>query len=316
MIPGSLFLLPEQSKTAFLSVILATLSVEKQDNTHKSGNHINLLPKQNLMLLTVDVGNSHTVSGVFSGQDLLHQWRLKSDRDKTADELAIRYHSLFQMNGIEKEDITAFIVCSVVPTLETSWLNFAEKYLTGCSTPPISVSHKTNTGIIIRIENPAEVGADRIVNAVAAWQHYKTALLAIDFGTAVTFDCVSKKGEYLGGTIHPGIGISLDALAGKTAKLPRIDLNRNPMPVIGTNTVDAICSGMLHGFGGMIDRMTALLRQEMQQEDEVVNIIATGGMAEMIAPYCSSIKTIDPLLTLTGLRLIYELNRENHNGSA
>ena len=261
------------------------------------------------MLLTVDVGNSHTVSGVFYGQNLLHQWRLKSDRDKTADELAIRYHSLFQMDGIDKEDITAFIVSSVVPTLETSWLNFAEKYLTGCIAPPMAVSHKTDTGIIIRTESPAEVGADRIVNAVAAWDYFKTALVAIDFGTAITFDCVSRKGEYLGGTIHPGIGISLDALAGKTAKLPRIDLNRKPVPVIGTNTVDAISSGMLHGFGGMIDRMTSLLLKEMQQqEDEEINIIATGGMAEMIAPYCSSITIIDPLLTLTGLRLIHELS--------
>ena len=139
----------------------------------------------------------------------------------------------------------------------------------------------------------------------------KTALLAIDFGTAITFDCVSKKGEYLGGTIHPGIGISLDALAGKTAKLPRIDLDRKTVPVIGTNTVDAISSGMLHGFGGMIDRMTSLLHKEMQQDnDDEINIIATGGMAELIAPYCSSIKTIDPILTLTGLRLIYELNHD------
>lgn len=262
------------------------------------------------MLLTVDVGNSHTVSGVFYGHNLLHQWRLKSDRDKTADELAIRYHSLFQMEEIRKEDVTAFIVCSVVPTLETSWLDFAEKYLTGCITPPLAVSHKTETGIIIRTESPAEVGADRIVNAVAAWDYFKTALIAIDFGTAITFDCVSKKGEYLGGTIHPGIGISLDALAGKTAKLPRIDLNRKKIPVIGTNTVDAISSGMLRGFGGMIDRMTDLLCKEMERENGEINIIATGGMADMIAPYCSSITDIDPLLTLTGLRLIYELNHD------
>ncbi|WPD20850.1 MAG: type III pantothenate kinase [Candidatus Electrothrix scaldis] len=261
------------------------------------------------MLLTVDVGNSHTVSGVFDGKKLLHQWRLKSDRDKTADELAIRYHSLFQMEAIHKEDITAFILCSVVPTLETSWLAFAAKYLSGCITAPISVSHRTNTSITVRTDNPAEVGADRIVNAVAAWDHFKTALIAIDFGTAITFDCVSKKGEYLGGTIHPGIGISLDALAGRTAKLPRIDLNRRPGVVIGTNTVDAISSGMLHGFGGMIDRMTRLLRAEMlRKNNEKINIIATGGMAELIAPYCSSIASIDPLLTLTGLRLIYESN--------
>jgi type III pantothenate kinase len=261
------------------------------------------------MLLTVDVGNSHTVSGVFHNKNLIHQWRLKSDRDNTADELALRYHSLFQMDGIKQEDITAFIVSSVVPTLETSWLHFSKKYLTECRTPPVAVSHHTNTGITICTESPTEVGADRIVNAVAAWDHFKTALIAIDFGTAITFDCVSKKKEYLGGTIHPGIGISLDALAGKTAKLPRIDLGKQPDSVIGTNTVDAICSGMLHGFGGMIDRMSGLLYKKMQQDAGEVNIIATGGMAELIAPYCSSITNIDPLLTLTGLRLIYELNQ-------
>ena len=261
------------------------------------------------MLLTVDVGNSHTVSGVFEGQELLCQWRLTSDRDKTADELAIRYHSLFQMEGIDKKDIKAFIVCSVVPALETSWLAFAEKYLTNCTTPPMSVSHKTPTGITIRTESPAEVGADRIVNAVAAWDRFKTALLAIDFGTAITFDCVSQHGEYLGGTIHPGIGISLDALAGKTAKLPRIDLSKKEIPIIGTNTPDAISSGMLYGFGGMIDRMTSLLCKELQKENQEVNTIATGGMAGMIAPYCSSITTIDPLLTLTGLHLIHKLNQ-------
>ena len=264
------------------------------------------------MLLTVDVGNSHTVSGVFHGQKLVHQWRLKSDRDRTADELSIRYYSLFRMEGIDKNDITGFIVGSVVPTLETSWLRFAEKFLTNCSMPPMAVSHQTNTGIKVVTSNPAEVGADRIVNAVAAWNRYKTALLVIDFGTAITFDCVSNSGEYLGGTIHPGIGISLDALAGRTAKLPRIDINTPPDSVIGNTTVMAIRSGMLHGFGGLIDRMAELLRREMTSDDEPFNIIATGGMARIIAPYSNVIETIDPLLTLTGLRLVHEKNRNNH----
>ena len=262
------------------------------------------------MLLAVDVGNSHTVSGVFSGQALIHQWRLKSDRDRTADELAIRYHSLFQMEGINKDNITGFIIGSVVPTLETSWLSFAAKYLTNCTVPPISVSHQTNTGISVKTENPAEVGADRIVNAVAAWDRYKTALLVVDFGTAITFDCVDSKGEYIGGTIHPGIGISLDALAGRTAKLPRIDIDAIPESVVGNTTATAIRSGILHGFGGLIDRMVTLLRNEMVPTGEEFNIIATGGMASLIAPYSSSLDTIDPLLTLNGLRLIHERNRK------
>jgi len=264
------------------------------------------------MLLTVDVGNSHTVSGVFHNQTLIHQWRLKTDRDRTADELAIRYYSLFQMEDIDKDDITGFIVASVVPTLETSWLRFAEKFLGNCSIRPLAVSHQTDTGITVLTKNPAEVGADRIVNAVAAWDRYKTALLIIDFGTAITFDCVSNRGEYLGGTIHPGIGISLDALAGRTAKLPRIDINTRPDSVIGDTTVTAIRSGMLHGFGGLIDRMVDLLRREMTADNAPFNIIATGGMARIIAPYSNALKTIDPLLTLTGLRLIHERNRTNH----
>lgn len=263
------------------------------------------------MLLTVDVGNSHTVSGVFSEKTLVHQWRLKTDRDRTADELAIRYHALFQMEGIDINQITGFIIGSVVPTLETSWLSFAAKYLRHCSSPPFAVSHRTKTEITVKTRNPAEVGADRIVNAVAAWTRFKTSLLVIDFGTAITFDCVSKRGEYLGGTIHPGIGISLDALAGRTAKLPRIDIDSTPQTVIGDTTVSAIRSGILHGFGGLIDRMVDLLSQELAQDDEEVNIIATGGMARLIAPYSSSLSTIDPLLTLTGLRLIHEHNQRH-----
>ena len=261
------------------------------------------------MLLAVDVGNSHTVSGVFSGSTLLHTWRLKSDRDRTADELAIRYHALFQMEGIDKAGIDGCIIASVVPTLETSWLQFASQFLKNGTLTPLSVSHKTDTGITIQTQNPAEVGADRIVNAVAAWNRYKTALLVVDFGTAITFDCVSRQGEYLGGTIHPGIGISLDALAGRTAQLPRIDIDTTPERVLGGTTVDAIRSGILYGFGGLIDRMVTLLKNEMVEDGEEFNIIATGGMASVIAPYSSSLTTIDPLLTLTGLRYIYNRNQ-------
>ncbi len=260
------------------------------------------------MLLTVDVGNSHTVSGVFSGKTLVHQWRLKTDRDRTADELAIRYHALFQMDGIDKNEINGFIIGSVVPTLETSWLHFASRYLKRCHLPPIAVSHRTNTGITIKTTNPAEVGADRIVNAVAAWERFQTSLVVVDFGTAITFDCVSNAGEYLGGTIHPGIGISLDALAGRTAKLPRINIDSAPTSVIGTTTVSAIRSGILHGFGGLIDRMVDLLQKEMTREGEPFNIVATGGMAQLIAPYSTSLTIIDPLLTLTGLHLIHKRN--------
>jgi type III pantothenate kinase len=270
------------------------------------------------MLLAVNVGNSHTVTGVFYDQALIHQWQLKSDHGKTADELAIRYYSLFQIDNLQKEDITAFIVSSVVPTLENSWLQFASKYLTNCPTPPIAVSHRTDTGLTLLTTNPAELGADRIVNAAAAWESFGTAAIVVDVGTAITFDCVSKRGEHLGGTIHPGIGISLDALAERTAKLPRVELNEKPLAVIGANTVDAICSGTLHGFGGLIDRMIELLGKEMRERGAVaadgkINVIATGGMAEIIAPHSSAVEFIDPTLTLTGLRLIYERNRRQED---
>lgn len=268
------------------------------------------------MLLAVDVGNTHTVIGIFYNQALFHQWRLKTDRSTTADELILACHTLFALDEIEREDITGFAVCSVVPALEPAWLGFAGKYLRSLISPPLAVSHQTNTGLTIRTANPAELGADRLVNAAAAWESCATALIVIDFGTAITFDCVSAKGEFLGGTIHPGIGISLDALAERTAKLPRrIDLNEKPGAVIGTTTIEAIRSGVLHGFGGLIDRMIGLLSQEMRARGAApaegkISIIATGGIAELIAPYsAAAVECVDPALTLTGLRILHERNQ-------
>lgn len=262
------------------------------------------------MLLCVDVGNSHTVSGVFKGEKLIREWRTKSDRDRTIDELAIRYHSLFSMSGFEFRDITGFIIAGVVPTLENSWMEFARKYLAEhLHAEPLVVTNTIDTGITIRTDNPGEVGADRFVNAVAAWERFQDDLIIIDFGTAITFDCVTKNREYLGGAILPGIAISLDALAARTAKLPRVDINQAPERVIGTNTVTAIRSGILHGFGGLIDRMVERLSSELNPHNQNIHIIATGGMARLIAPYSEKIEITDRLLTLTGLRLIYERNQ-------
>jgi len=261
------------------------------------------------MLFVVDVGNSHTVAGVYRQNELIAHWRLKSDRDRTADELAIRYRALFQMAGIDCTRITGFILSSVVPSLETVWLAYAKKYygdrLAG---PPLSVSHQTDTGITVRTKNPAEVGADRIVNSVAAWAMYGQELIVVDFGTAITFDCVNGQAEYLGGTIHPGIGISLDALASRTAKLPRVAIDCPPKKIIGDTTVAAIHSGMLHGFGGLVDRMVQLLGRELAGEDKKICVVATGGMAHLIRPYTQTINDINPLLTLEGLRLIHVRN--------
>ncbi len=259
------------------------------------------------MLLAIDIGNSHTVSGVFVNNKLITQWRLKSDRDRTADELAIRYYSLFEIAGLILQDVDCFVMASVVPTIETAWLNFIEKHIREqLVAPPLTITNKTDTGIIVRTDNPAEVGADRIVNAMAAWSQYHDYLIVVDFGTAITFDCITDKGEYLGGAILPGISISLDALAGRTSKLPRIDISQAPKSAIGHNTVDAIRSGMLHGFGGLIDRLIEKLSAELNPSNGKVKIIATGGMAKLIAPYSRAIEEIDPMLTLNGLRLIYE----------
>ncbi len=263
------------------------------------------------MLFTVDIGNSHTVSGLFSGERLMAHWRLKSDRDRTADELAIRYHSLFQMAGLDQAGVSGLIISSVVPTLESAWLAFADKYFAGrLKCPPLAVNHRTDTGITVATKNPAEVGADRIVNAVAAWSRYHEPLIVIDFGTAITFDCIDGRGRYLGGTIHPGIGISLDALAGRTAKLPLIDIGSEPVEKIGRTTVSAIHSGMVHGFGGLVDRMVNVLSAELVpgSPENRVRTIATGGMAHLIRPYTTAIDEIIPFLTLEGLRLIHERN--------
>ncbi len=261
------------------------------------------------MLFAIDVGNSHTVAGVFQNKDLVAHWRLKSDRDRTADELAIRYHGLFQMAGISSKGINGFILSSVVPSLEAVWVGYADKYYSEqLCCRPIVVSHRTETGITVRTQHPSEVGADRIVNSVAAWEIYHDNLIVVDFGTAITFDCVNRRGEYVGGTIHPGIGISLDALAGRTAKLPRVSIDCPPEQIIGTTTVSAIHSGMLYGFAGMVDRMVDLLSHELDPEQKRVKIVATGGMARLIQPYTRSIDIINPLLTLEGLQLIHERN--------
>jgi type III pantothenate kinase len=256
------------------------------------------------MLLAIDVGNSHTVMGVFKGEKLLCHWRLKTDRQKTADGLAAAFHSLFAMQGLSYEEISQVVIASVVPTQQLAWKEFAARL----DCPILVVDSTLDSGITIKTDSPAEVGADRIVNAVAGYHQYKQALIVIDFGTAITFDCVSGQAEYLGGAIIPGIAVSLDALAGATAKLPRIDISQPPESAIGTNTVSAIRSGLLYGYGSMVDGMVERLRREIDMTGSI-KVIATGGMAELIKPYTTVIDAIDPMLTLEGLRLLYERNR-------
>jgi type III pantothenate kinase len=255
------------------------------------------------MLLAIDVGNSQTVCGVFKKENLLCHWRLKTDREKTADELAARFLSLFGMQNIQFMDITGIIIASVVPTQQQAWQEFSHRYL---NCPPLLVNESSlQTGIKIATDNPAEVGADRIVNAVAAFEQYRKSCIVVDFGTAITFDCISAMGEYLGGAIMPGMSISIDALASRTAKLPRIDTSIPPQKAIGTNTVDAIKSGLLFGYGAMVDGLIKKLSAEFTDSPKV---IATGGLSQLLADYAETLQVVDPMLTLKGLYILYEKN--------
>ncbi len=258
------------------------------------------------MLLTVDIGNSHTVIGIFKNDLLVADWRIKTDRKTTSDEISAALYGLLGMKEITFSEIDGFIVACVVPQVLSSWLSFAANIVDH----PVQVDNITDTGIKIVTDNPSEVGADRVVNAVAAFAKYASPLIIVDFGTAITFDCVSGRGEYLGGAIAPGLGISLDALGQQTAKLPRVDISSPPKKAIGTNTIEAIKSGILLGYGGMVDGLIEKIRQEFSPE--MPKIIATGGMAPLIAKYSDSIEAIEPQLTLEGLVLLYK--RYNGHG--
>lgn len=260
------------------------------------------------MFLVIDVGNSHTVTGMYENNQLVGKWRIKSDAKSTADELAIRYHTLFDMAGINREGIHGIIIASVVPTLQTAWVDCCKNHFSKFLDKDIIVVtvNRIKHLIQVKLNNPEEVGADRLVNAIAAWNLEPCKQVVIDFGTAITFDCITEKCEYLGGSILPGIAISLEALANKTAQLPHIDVSDAPASIIGKSTVQAMKSGILYGNGAMIDGLVAGIKQEMQiDSDERFRVVATGGMAKLIAPYTRSIDVVDPLLTLQGLNFIY-----------
>lgn len=260
------------------------------------------------MFLVVDIGNSHTVTGMYKNNELVGHWRIKSDTKSTADELAVCYHALFAMAGIKIDNINGIIIASVVPTLQTAWIACCEKHFsTHLQKKTLIVTvDKINNLIDVKLDNPKEVGADRLVNGIAAWKIQQCKQVVIDFGTAITFDCITEKCEYLGGVILPGIAISLEALANKTAKLPHVDVSDVPSHIIGKSTDQAMKSGVLYGYGAMIDGLVKGIRREMiPKEDEPFRVIATGGMAQLIAPFASSIDRVEPMLTLQGLKIIY-----------
>ncbi|AFM22107.1 pantothenate kinase, type III [Acetomicrobium mobile DSM 13181] len=252
------------------------------------------------MLLVLDIGNTHTCVGIFDGACLVTDWRLTSER-RTEDELGIYLTGLLRISGIDQKFISGSIISSVVPPLEMAWREGISKYL---GLEAMVVKYEMNLGIDVQYEVPSEVGADRLVNAVAAVHHYGSPVIVVDFGTAVTLDYVTSDRAYLGGAIAPGLQASVEALFGKTAKLPLVALD-TPKRVIGRSTSESMRSGIVVGYAGLIDGLVDRMAQEQKENPKV---IATGGHAEIVARWSSRINTVDPNLTLEGLRLIYERN--------
>ncbi|MBZ5530436.1 MAG: type III pantothenate kinase [Acidobacteriia bacterium] len=271
------------------------------------------------MLLVLDVGNTNTVLGVYRmetpgfagkvGTKLEAHWRVATIATHTVDEYGVLFRNLFAIGKIESSEVRGIIISSVVPPMDSTLREVCERYF---HLKPLFVEPGAKTGMPVLCDNPQEVGADRIVNGVAAFEKYGGPCVVVDFGTATTFDVVSRKGEYLGGAIAPGIGISAQALVENTARLPRVDIRR-PAKLIGTNTVASMQSGMFYGYLGLVDGILERMMAELGSEAKVV---ATGGLARLIGEHSKYIKTVDDLLTLDGLRIIWERNSGAHKQKA
>ncbi|HEX8775184.1 MAG TPA: type III pantothenate kinase [Pyrinomonadaceae bacterium] len=254
------------------------------------------------MLLVIDVGNTNTSLGVYDGDKLVADWRLTTARARTVDEYGVHARNLFALAGIDFKAITAVAVASVVPPLNYTLKRMAEVYF---DRTPLFIDHTVETGVPILYQPPSDVGADRIVDAVAAIHKYGAPCIVVDFGTATTFDAINERGEYLGGVITPGITISSDALFARTARLPRVEIKR-PVSVIGTSTIGSMQSGLYYGYAGLVD---GILRRMIEELGGSPRVIATGGLAPLIATGSELIEIIDDTITLEGLRLIYERSK-------
>ncbi|HEX9666809.1 MAG TPA: type III pantothenate kinase [Thermodesulfobacteriota bacterium] len=253
------------------------------------------------MLFTVDIGNTNIMFGIFKERDLINHWRIGTDKNKTFDEYGVLFRNLLDIRGVDVNSIRGAVISCVVPTLLDVIVRALKSYF---DVNPLVVEPGIKTGMPILYHNPKDVGADRIVNAVAAFDEYKSSVIVVDFGTATTFDCVSEKGEYIGGTIATGILISAEALFGSASRLPRVEIVR-PKTVIGKNTVHCMQSGLVFGYAGLVDGIVSRIKDEMGTSPKV---IATGGLASVIASESKSLQYIDEFLSLKGLRLVYEWN--------
>jgi type III pantothenate kinase len=253
------------------------------------------------MLLVVDVGNTHTVLGLYDDERLVHDFRIETAKGRTSDEYHVLLLSLLELAGVKRADVRASILASVVPSFNDTVINAVDRAF---DHEIMVVGPGIKTGMPVLYENPREVGADRVVNAVAAYERVKGAAIVVDFGTATTFDCISAKGEYLGGSIAPGMQISASALFSRAARLPRSEIARPPR-AIGRNTVHSMQSGIVFGYVGLVDGLVARLKSELGYP---CRVIATGGLAGLIAPESETIEENDPDLTLEGLRILYERN--------